>query len=287
MSPHRGLFRIRFGSRSASIALCYHRTPRVTGFNAVLCIIVADVRGCDAAPFPLKGRPMPDVSDDTTLFETARRELYSAVIGDVMDLMGYTTQFLPPRVQPLQDDMVVVGRAMPVLEADDVGGEEPGRANPTLSQPFGLMLRALDDLKQDEVYLCTGASPKYALWGELMSTAARNRGASGAVVDGWSRDTRGILKLDFPTFSYGRYAQDQRPRGKVVDFRCSIEIEGVRICPGDVVFGDLDGVCIVPRDIEEEVFAAALEKARGEKQVFEAISAGMLAQEAWDRFGIM
>ncbi|MEL7482828.1 MAG: RraA family protein [Planctomycetota bacterium] len=224
---------------------------------------------------------------DQDLFAAARRELYSAVIGDVMDLRGFTRQFLPPQIQPLRDDMVVVGRAMPVLEADDAGGEEAGRANPTLSRPFGLMLRALDELRQDEVYLCTGASPSYALWGELMSTAARNRGASGAVVDGWSRDTRGILKLGFPTFSYGRYAQDQRPRGKVVDFRCAIEVQGVRVEPGDVVFGDLDGVCIIPQSIEREVFEAAFEKARGEKQVFEAISGGMLAQDAWDKFGIM
>jgi regulator of RNase E activity RraA len=225
--------------------------------------------------------------NDPVTFERARRDLYSAVIGDVMDAMGYTRQFLPPQIQPLRDDMVVVGRAMTVLEADDAGGEGPGRHDATLAQPFGLMLRALDDLKTNEVYLCTGASPTYALWGELMSTAARNRGAVGAVVNGWSRDTRGILNLGFPTFSYGRYAQDQRPRGKVIDFRCPIELAGVRVEPGDVVFGDLDGVCIVPRSIEKEVFDAAFEKASGEKKVFEAISAGMLAQDAWDKFGIM
>lgn len=226
-------------------------------------------------------------TEDREMFDLARRELFSAVIGDVMDMMGHTRQFLPPRVQPLRDDMVVVGRAMPVLEADDVGGEESGRASTLLSQPFGLMLTALDDLKQDEVYICTGASPTYALWGELMSTAARNRGAAGAVVNGWSRDTKGILELGFPTFSYGRYAQDQRPRGKVIDFRCTIEIDGVTVAPGDIVFGDLDGVCVVPRSIEVDVFERALEKARGERQVFDAISGGMLAQEAWDKFGIM
>ncbi|MEO0715442.1 MAG: RraA family protein [Planctomycetota bacterium] len=230
---------------------------------------------------------MPQWTEDRELFDLAKRELFSAVIGDVMDTMGHTRQFLPPRVQPLRDDMVVVGRAMPVLEADDVGGEQPGRVSPTLSQPFGLMLTALDDLKQDEVYICTGASPTYALWGELMSTAARNRGAAGAVVNGWSRDTRGILELGFPTFSYGRYAQDQRPRGKVIDFRCTIEIEGVTIAPGDIVFGDLDGVCVIPKSIETEVIEGALAKARGERQVFDAISGGMLAQDAWDKFGIM
>src|SRR5690606_14621317 len=139
----------------------------------------------------------------------------------------------------------------------------------------------LDELKQDEVYICSGASPRFALWGELMSTAARNRGAVGAVVDGYSRDTRGILEMNFPVFSHGRYAQDQRPRGKVIDFRCTIRMGNTVIRPGDVIFGDIDGVCVIPRDVESEVFARAHEKAAGEKRVFEAIKQGMKAQEAW------
>ncbi len=227
------------------------------------------------------------MSHDTDNFSLCRRELYSSVIGDVMDGMGFTRQFLPPAIQPLRDDMIVCGRAMTVLEADDEGGEGPGRANDVLNRPFGLMLRALDDLRPDEVYVCSGASPRYALWGELMSTAARNRGAAGAVLNGYSRDTRGILQLGFPTFSLGRYAQDQRPRGKVIDLRCRIRFGDVTVEPGDLVFGDLDGVCVVPRAIEGEVIEMALAKARGERSVFEAIKGGMGAQEAWDRFGIM
>jgi regulator of RNase E activity RraA len=226
-------------------------------------------------------------SNDDELLALCRTELFSAVIGDVMDLMGYTHQFLPPEVQPLRDDMIVAGRAMPVLEADDDGGEGPGRANEMLNQPFGLMLRALDDLQKNEVYVCTGSSPSYALWGELMSTCAINRGAVGAVVDGYSRDTKGILEQNFPCFSYGRYAQDQRPRGKVVDLRCTIKIGAVKIQPGDIIFGDLDGVCVIPKQIEKEVIEAAWEKAHGEKRVFEAIKGGMGAQAAWDKFGIM
>jgi len=179
---------------------------------------------------------------DSELFEQARRTLYSAVIGDVLDLLGRSHQFLSPQIQPLRTDFVLCGRAMTVLEADDSGGEGGGRPNATLNQPFGLMLRALDDLEKDEVYICSGASPNYALWGELMSTCARNRGAAGAVLNGWSRDTRGILSLDFPCFSFGRYAQDQRPRGKVIDFRCLLRIGAVEVRPGDVIFGDLDGI---------------------------------------------
>src|ERR1051326_7116166 len=195
--------------------------------------------------------------DDDDLFAQARRELFSAVVGDIMDQLGFQHQFLPPAIHPLEPGMVVIGRAMPVLEADCTGKPE---------RPFGLMLDALDDLKPHEVYICTGASPDYSLWGELMSTRAIRCGAAGAVVDGYSRDTHGILALGFPTFSHGAYAQDQGPRGKVVDYRVPIEMEGARVEPGDIVFGDLDGVCVIPRKAEGEVFAAAFEKARGEKR---------------------
>jgi regulator of RNase E activity RraA len=228
-----------------------------------------------------------DWKDDEALFALCRERLFSAVIGDVMDALGLQRQFLPPEIQPLDPEMVIVGRAMPVLEADDIGGEAPSRTGGDLGRPFGLMLPALDDLRPGEVYICSGSSPTYALWGELMSTAARNRGAVGAVVNGYSRDTKGILDIGFPTFSWGRYAQDQRVRGKVIDFRCRIRFGEVEITPGDLVFGDLDGVCVVPRAAENDVIAAALEKADGEKKVFLAIKGGMGAQEAWDKFGIM
>ena len=224
---------------------------------------------------------------DEELFALSRSELYTAVVGDIMDILGHKRQFLPPSIQPLRDDMVVIGRAMPVLEMDDEGGEGPGRQSAVVNRPFGLMLPALDDLKPGEVYVCSGSSPAYALWGELMSMAATNRGAVGAVVNGYSRDTKGILAQNFACFSMGRYSQDQRPRGKVVDFRCTIKFGDVTVCPGDIVFGDLDGVCVVPKEIETEVFTQAFEKARGEKRVFEAIKGGMKAQESWDKFGIM
>lgn len=224
---------------------------------------------------------------DEELFALSRSELYTAVVGDIMDILGHKRQFLPPSIQPLRDDMVVIGRAMPVLEMDDEGGEGPGRQSAVVNRPFGLMLPALDDLKPGEVYVCSGSSPAYALWGELMSMAATNRGAVGSVVNGYSRDTKGILAQNFACFSMGRYSQDQRPRGKVVDFRCTIKFGDVTVRPGDIVFGDLDGVCIVPKEIETEVFTQAFEKARGEKRVFEAIKGGMKAQESWDKFGIM
>jgi len=225
--------------------------------------------------------------NDDELFDKIKTELYTAVIGDIMDKMGLLHQFLPPQIQPLHTDMFVAGRAMTVLEADVLECGKYESSNPILKKPFGLMLEALDDLKKNEVYICTGASPDYALWGELMSTRAQILGAAGAVVDGYSRDTKGILHLNFPSFSYGNYAQDQAPRGKVIDFRVPISIKGVLVNPGDIVVGDIDGVCIVPKQHEVEVITRALEKARGEKMVQKKILEGMSAKEAFDKYGIM
>lgn len=240
---------------------------------------------------------MPQLwKEDRELFATAKAELYTAVVGDIMDQLGFLHQFLPAAIRPLDPRMVVIGRAMPVVEADCAGPApwtETGDAavretsNPSINKPFGLMLEALDDLKAGEVYLCAGGSPRYALWGELMSMRATKLGAAGAVMDGHHRDTRGIERLGFPTFSYGPYAQDQSPRGKVIDFRCPVEIGGVHVDPGDIVFGDIDGVCVVPQRAETNVFTRAIEKARGEKQVQHALESGMSAKQAFEEFGIL
>ena len=226
-------------------------------------------------------------SDDRQLYALMRQELFTAVVGDVMDKMGLLHQFLPPEIQPLRDDMMLVGRAMTVLEADylsEGGASSPG---PLSNKPFGLMLEALDDLKPGEIYVATGASPLYALWGELMSIRARHLGSNGALVNGFARDIPGILELDFPTFATGRYAQDQGPRGKVIDYRVPVEIAGIRIEPGTLLFGDLEGVLVIPKEAEEEVIALALEKASGEKLVAKAIRDGMSAVKAFEKFGIL
>jgi len=225
--------------------------------------------------------------DDDDLFAFAKRELFSAVIGDVMDKLELYHQFLPPTIRPLRSDMIFVGRAMPVLSVDVFREKTTGSANSLMEKPFGLMLTALDDLKRNEVYVNTGSSPRNALWGEMMSIRAQKLGACAAVLNGYSRDTKAVLNLGFPTFSFGSYAQDAGPRYKVVDFRIPIEIGGVLIEPGDILFGDVDGVCCVPRRVEAEVFTKALEKARGEKHVKKALEEGSSAAAAFDKFGIM
>ena len=225
----------------------------------------------------------PPWSTDEELFEMVRRSLFSAVVGDVMDQAGLMSQFLPAEIRPISPGTRLVGRAMPVHTVDLPA--DPAETGP--DPPFGRMLEALDDLQPNEVYLCGGGSPRYALWGELMSTRARILGAAGAVVDGYYRDTDGILALGFPTFGHGAYAQDQGSRGKVVDYRSPIRIGQVSASPGDVVVGDRDGVCVVPRRHEEDVFVRALEKVQGENVVRREIENGMSTREAFAKYGIM
>lgn len=216
--------------------------------------------------------------DDAELFALIEAELYTPVVGDILDTLGCFHQFLPPAIQPLRESMKLVGRAMPVLQIDVFGPQD---------EPFGLMTQALDDLKAGEIYIATGGTMRSANWGEIMTAAARTRGARGAVVNGYHRDTPKVLEQNWPVFSRGRFAQDSGPRMKVVDFRCTIEIDGTWVRPGDLVIGDLDGVVIVPRDREAEVITRALEKARGEKVVRREIEAGMSTTDAFRKYGIL
>jgi regulator of RNase E activity RraA len=224
--------------------------------------------------------------NDAGLFRQINDELFVAALGDVLDTMGWQHQFLPAGIAPLEKSMRIIGRAMPVLEADVVS-DGTRSAGPLSGKPFGLMLEALDDLKPGEIYIATGASLRYALWGGLMSTRAQHLKAAGAILDGYVRDANEIERLGFTVFCRGTYAQDQGVRGQVIDYRCPIEIEGVRIAPGDLLVGDREGVLVVPRAAEAEAVAKALDKVRTENKVADAIRGGMSACEALATFGVM
>lgn len=223
---------------------------------------------------------------DDELFSLVERELFTCVVGDVMDKLGYTHQFLPPQIRPLDPEMVLLGRAMPVLGGDVFDESVSGSANALMERPFGLMFDALDDLKRNEVYVSTGSSPRHAAWGAIMSTRARRLGARGALANGYTRDTKAVLRMKFPTFGLGPYGQDSGPRYKVYDYRIAIEIGGVRIRPGDIVFGDVDGACVVPVEAEKEVFRSALEKVHKEMIVSQELEEGATAVAAFKRHGV-
>lgn len=220
---------------------------------------------------------MASWKNDKEMFELMKEKLYTPVVGDILDVMGYTHQFLPPYIHPLKDDMKIAGYACTILEHDVFSAQK---------KPFGLLTEALDQLRENEVYVATGAHNS-ALWGELLTATARTRGAVGAVIDGYTRDTPQVLAQNFPVFAKDRWAQDSSIRTNVVDFRCPIEIGQVTVNDGDIVFADMDGVLIIPKEIAEECIEKSLEKASGEKLVRKAIEEGMTATEAFAKFGIL
>lgn len=221
---------------------------------------------------------------DTELFAKIESQLFTAVIGDVLDVMGFRNQFLPQAIKPLVAGKRLVGRAMTVLEADYCEGVGNG---PLADRPFGLMFDALDDLQPGEIYVASGASLDYALWGGLMTTRAGYLNAAGAILDGYIRDCDEIRQLAFPVFSRGAFAQDQGVRGKVVDYRVPLNIAGVMVAPGNLIIADDEGVIVVPRQAEADAIRAALEKVSTESRVAKAIRNGMSARDAFDKFGVM
>ncbi len=219
--------------------------------------------------------------NESELFEQARERLCTALLADVMDQMGHRNQFLPPDIRPVDPDMVIVGRIMTVLGKDvKVTQTEPA------VDPYGLLFDALDALRENEVFVYTGGTPEYAIWGGLMSVRAMQLKAAGAVIDGCYRDTREILNLRFPTFARKAFGPDQKSRGLITDYRCPIEIGGVTIENGDLLFADLDGIVIVPKAVAEVVLRAAFKKRDTENQLRRSLLNGMSAKEAFDKYGI-
>jgi len=221
---------------------------------------------------------MPEWKSDNELFALCARELYTPVVGDILDDLGFTRQFLPQPIQPLREEMRLAGRAMPVVMIDVFGKQK---------QPFGRLTEALDQLQAGEIYLASGGDMRCAYWGEILTATAKKRGAAGAVINGFHRDTPKVLEQNWPVFSRGRFAQDSGVRTQVMDYRCPIEIGQVSVEPGDLVFGDLDGVVIVPKKVEADVIERALGKARGEKLVRKDIEAGLSSTAAFKKYGIL
>lgn len=215
-------------------------------------------------------------SNDAELLALMRRELFTSVIADTLDAHGYFHQMLPPNLRPLRPGMKTCGRAMTVLETDSVDAQAP----------YGVLFHALDDLKPNEIYVASGANSAYAMWGELMTTAAIRRGAVGAIINGYVRDVAGIVALNFPVFAWGSYAADQKMRGRALAYRVPLRIGHVMVQPGDILYADEDGVVVIPRAIEQVIITDALNKVRAEKTLRHDLEAGLSAVEAFNKYGI-
>lgn len=216
------------------------------------------------------------------LAPTALRALNAAVLSDVLDSLGLMRQAMKPFVRPLDDELQLIGRArtglyMPVYEH---------RAG---DNPYEVEIALVDDLKPNDVVVlaCNGPTERIAPWGELLSTASMARGASGCVTDGLVRDVKQIRAMRFPMFHGGIGPLDTKGRARMVERDVPVDCAGVAVQPGDIVFGDCDGVVVIPRQRESEVLALALEKVSGENQSRDALRRGELLGDVFKRLGIL
>ncbi|MBA3772360.1 MAG: RraA family protein [Ramlibacter sp.] len=227
---------------------------------------------------------MPQWKTDEELFALMRAEIATCPVSDVMEQLGFAFPMLPPEIRPLRPDMVMIGRAMPVQDEPPVphGGLKRFDA-----KPFGLLFESIEALRPMEVYIASGGPTTAARIGDMLTLRARNLGAAGVVLNAHVRDANTIVGLNIPAFAHGTYAYGLQGRHNVVDYRCSITIGNVRIRPGDLVFGDGDGVCVIPREAEEEVVNRAIAKNRLERNVREGIAAGQSVVDAFNKYKVM
>jgi 4-hydroxy-4-methyl-2-oxoglutarate aldolase len=213
--------------------------------------------------------------------DTIRAKLFTSVLSDTLDGLGFRDQAMRPSIRPLDESKTLVGRARTGFYME-VFHIAPGE------NPYDLEIRLIDDLKPGEVaVLGCGAAQTIAPWGELLSTACVARGAAGCITDGLVRDVRAIRTLGFPVFHGGIGPLDSKGRGKVMAIDVPIACGGVRVAPGDLMFGDADGVICVPQEIEEKAIAAALQKVEGEDLTREALARGEKLAQVFARYGIL
>jgi 4-hydroxy-4-methyl-2-oxoglutarate aldolase len=222
---------------------------------------------------------MPDAAPTQITLDMMRGSLYAAVVCDALDALGHKHQSPRVPLRPLTTSGLLVGRCKTTLWVD-MAHDDP--------RPYELELLAVDSCQSDDVLIAAAAgSMRSGIWGELLTTAARNRGCVGAIVDGAARDVAKIRHMDFPLFARGTCVYDSQNRQRVVDVDVVVEIDGVRFAPGDLVFADEDGVVVVPRKIEAEAIRAAWNKVHAENVTRDAIKGGMKAAEAYAKYGVL
>jgi len=217
----------------------------------------------------------------STTIAILREKLFTSVLSDCLDSVGLMKQAMPPGIRPLDEASVMVGRARTAafMEVYHV---------PEGSNPYELEIALIDSLSIDDipVFACTNPL-RIAPWGELLSTAANVRGAAGALMDGCVRDVKAIRAMGFPVFHGGIAPLDSKGRGKIMAIDVPIECAGVLVHPGDLIFGDADGVVVIPKQYEVKVLELAFEKVTGEKNTLSDLQRGDKLADVFARYGIL
>jgi 4-hydroxy-4-methyl-2-oxoglutarate aldolase len=222
---------------------------------------------------------MPEFATERDMFDLMAQKLAASVISDILDALGFRDQVMRATIRPLYPEALVVGRAMPVLYAEVFEVPE---------KPYQMEMEVVDGLRPDDVLVAYApATAKAALWGGLLSTAAKARGARGVVIEGMTRDVKQITSMAFPVFASGVSPLDAKGRLRVFAYRCAIECGGVLVEPGDVIFGDSDGVVVIPQDVAVETITEALQKLEAEHRSEDELKKGTLLRDVYAKHGVL
>lgn len=208
-------------------------------------------------------------------------ELFSAVLSDSLDTVGVTNQAMRAAIRPLDETLKMCGRARTGIYME-TASVEPG------VNPYELEIAIVDDLRPGDVavFACGGSS-RIAPWGGLLSTATKARGAAGCVTDGLVRDILEIRRLGLPVFHGGIGPLDSKGRGQIQAVDVPVMCGGVRVEPGDLVFGDADGVVVVPQAVEAEVLKVAFDKINGEHHSINELRGGGYLRDVYAKYGVL
>lgn len=216
-----------------------------------------------------------------TLFNRIEK-LYTGLISDVLDdKLGFKNNvyIMEYKIRPLFPGIKIAGRAATALSVPIY--KEP-------NEPYKNELDFMESLKSGDVVVATQCGATTAgLWGALLSTGAKYKEAKGAVIDGISRDTRAIKDMKFPVFVKGIAPGDSKGRIEIINYNQLIKCGGVWVNPGDVVFGDDDGVVVIPQEIALEVVELAEEKFEKEKKFMKGLHNGASVKEMFDKYGVL
>ena len=214
---------------------------------------------------------------DEQQLESLKKVLYSGVLSDVLDGMGYRNQAIGTRIRPLHDDTVIFGPAFTSIGTQVYSMPEA---------PLIAQCKVVDQLRAGEIYVLKPRGDyNCAVFGELFATAVRQRGGAGVLLDANARDLKALKNMDFPLFYRGADPRTSKGRCEINECQIPIVMEGVTICPGDLIFGDIDGVVVIPRQIAGEVLDQALETIKKEDRVRDGLRSGETLEKVYTQIG--
>lgn len=217
---------------------------------------------------------------ESELFTYLEKNAYASVFSDILDEMGYKFQVISPHseIRPLAENFVMVGRSATLLN----------ESNSNEDEPYDAVIKCIDSLNPNTVLVTTGSDTfNVGIMGELTATALRVRQCRGAIANGYTRDARKLIKMGFPTFAWGASPIDTTGRVRVVDYNIPIIIGGVKITPDDLIYADLDGIVVIPRDLESEVIEEVIKRINTESVVRKELEEGKTMAEVWGKYHVL